>query len=87
MVPVGRGDQRAVLHHEEDVHAAQFLNRVVIELVQEEHLLAAVGLGFLLRDQRRGVVAAALAGAGSATPARAYSREIQMETGFSSPPK
>ena len=38
----------AVPHDAEDVHAPEFLESIVPERVQEEHLLATVGLGFLL---------------------------------------
>ena len=81
------GDERAVLHHEEDVHAAELLDPLVVELVQEEDLVAALGLGLLLGDQRRGVVAAALGGAGAAAAGAGVFAGEPDGHGLEPPPK
>ncbi len=61
-----RGDQAAVAHHQEHVHAAQLFQVLALDRVQEQHLRAALRLRLLLRQQRGGVVAAALGRAGAA---------------------
>ena len=69
-----RGDEAAVGVHEEHVHAAELLDRVVVVLVEEHDLVGALRRGLQLGQQRGGVVAAglgrahaALAGAGVVT--------------------
>ena len=46
-----RRDQTAVLEDEEQVHAAQFLDPLVLGGVQEHDLVTAIGGGFALRGQ------------------------------------
>src|SRR3546814_9378728 len=48
-----------VVHHEKDVHAAQFLDPLVLRRVEEDDLVAAMADRLLLRHQRGGIVAAA----------------------------
>ena len=56
----------AVVEHEEDVHAAQFLDPAALGRVEEDHLVAAVADRLGLREQAGRIVAAALGGAGAA---------------------
>ena len=51
IVPLSGGvDQRAVVEHEEDVHAAEFLDPLALGGVEEDDLVAAVLDGFGLGD-------------------------------------
>src|SRR5262249_43544240 len=61
-----RRDHRVVVHHEEDVHAAELIHVTSLHGVEEDDLVAAVADGLGLGDQAGGVVAAALGGAGAA---------------------
>ncbi len=54
------GDDVAVGVDEVHVHPAELLDVLPLGDVEEDHLVAAVGGGLLLRDQRAGVVAAGL---------------------------
>ena len=64
--PSGGVDHRAVVEHEEDVHAAQFLDPAALDRVEEHDLVAAVPGRLGLGEQAGGIVAAALGGAGAA---------------------
>ena len=66
MVPSGGVEQRTVVEHEEDVHAAEFLDVAALDRIEENHLIAAVIDRLGLRAQARGVIAAAFDGAGAA---------------------
>ena len=66
MVPSGGVEQRAVLEHEEHVHAAEFLDVAALDRIEEDHLVAAVLDRLGLRAQAGGVIAAAFDGAGAA---------------------
>src|ERR1700720_721830 len=61
-----RRQQRTVVEHEEDVHAAEFLDVAALDRIEENDLIAAVINGLGLRTQARGVIAAAFDGAGAA---------------------
>ena len=65
MVPSGGVEQRAVVEHEEHVHAAEFLDVAAFDRIEEHDLVAAVIDRLGLRTQAGGVVAAALDGAGA----------------------
>src|SRR5690606_6016354 len=56
----------AVLHDEEDVHAAQFLDPAMLGGIEKHDLVAALRRRFRLRDEACGIVAAALGGARAA---------------------
>src|SRR5579872_4631532 len=57
---------RTVLEHEEDVHAAEFLDIAALERIEENDLIATAIDRLGLRAQARGVIAAALDGASAA---------------------
>ena len=61
-----RRRERAVVEHEEDVHAAELLDVAALDGIEEDDLIAAVLDRLGLRAQARGVVAAAFGGAGAA---------------------
>ena len=61
-----RRQQRAVVEHEEDVHAAEFLDLAALDRVEEHDLVAAMLDRLGLRAQAGGVIAAAFDGAGAA---------------------
>ena len=61
-----RGQHRAVVEHEEDVHAAELLDPAPFGGVEEDDLVAAVLDRLGLGDEARGVIAAAFGGAGAA---------------------
>ena len=55
-----RGDHRSVVEHEEDVHAAQFLDPATLDRVEEHDLVAPLRDRLRLRGEAGGVIAAAL---------------------------
>src|SRR5580704_4283788 len=57
-----RGEQRAVVHHEEDVHAAHLLHPATLHSVQEYHLIAALLVSLPLSGEAGGIIATALRG-------------------------
>ena len=61
-----RGDHAAVVEHEEQVHAAQFLDPLALDRVEEHDLVVPLGDRLGLRDEAGGVVAAALGRPGAA---------------------
>src|SRR3546814_5273943 len=61
-----RRDDAAVVHDEEHVHAAQFLDPAMLGGVKEDDLIVPLGDRLALRDEARGIVAAAFGGAGAA---------------------
>src|SRR5947207_11792696 len=61
-----RRHQRAVMHHEENVHAAEFLDPAMFGRIEEHDLIAAVLNGFGLRGQARRIIPAAFDGARAA---------------------
>src|SRR5207244_12743790 len=61
-----RRRERTILEHEEDVHAAEFLDIAALDRIEEDDLVAAALDRLGLRAQAGGVVAAAFDGAGAA---------------------
>src|SRR5258708_39280763 len=61
-----RRRERTVVEHEEDIHAAEFLDVAALDRIEENDLIAAVIDGLGLRAQARRVIAAALDRAGAA---------------------
>src|ERR1700682_6066049 len=61
-----RRRERTVVEHEEDVHAAEFLDVAALDRIEENDLIAAVTDGLGLRAPARGGNSAAFDGAGAA---------------------
>ena len=55
-----------IIEDKEDVHAAQFLDPAPLDRIKEQHLVAALTGRLGLRDQARGVIAAAFCGSRAA---------------------
>ena len=62
------GAHRSVVVDDHDVHAAELFEIATGDVVEEADLVAALGRGLLLRQQRGGVVATGLGEAGAAAP-------------------
>ena len=86
-MPVSGGrDHRAVGVHEEHVHAAELVDVLVLDRVEEDHLVAAVLGRLLLRQQAGRVVAAALGRARAAGRRRGCTpSDTQIVTGLTPP--
>src|SRR3546814_4523273 len=56
----------AVIEHEEDFHTPQFLDPAALGRVEEQHLIAPLPNRLGLRDEARGVIAAAFGRPGAA---------------------
>ena len=87
IVPSGGVKQRTVIEHEEDVHAAEFLDVAALDRIEENDLIAAAIDRLGLRAQARGPSLLHLTAPVPPIAARVGVFDTQIDTGAGPPLK